>query len=81
MKNFALTVATLTAISASPLLAGGLADLDADASGTLSMEELQAVFPDLTEETFGAIDANADGDVDMDEAQAAVEAGVLPATG
>lgn len=81
MNKFAMTFAAAAAIAATPLLAGSLADADTDASGTFSLEELQAAFPDLTAETFSAIDANADGEVDLAEAQAAVEAGVLPAAG
>ncbi len=81
MKTIAMTIATATAIAATPLLAGSLADADADASGTFTLEELEAAFSDLTAETFSAIDANADGEVDLAEAQAAVEAGVLPAAG
>lgn len=81
MKKLALTAAALTAFAASPLAAAGLADADTDASGTFSLEELQAAFPDLTAEAFTAMDANADGEIDQAEAQAAVEAGVLPAAG
>ena len=42
---------------------------------------MQAAFPDLTEETFTAIDANGDGMIDPDELKAAQEAGVLPSDG
>jgi Ca2+-binding EF-hand superfamily protein len=52
---------------------------DTDGNGTYSLEELQAVYPDLTEEGFGLIDANADGAVDADELAAAQAAGTLGA--
>jgi len=50
---------------------------DADASGNWSLTELQAVWTDLTEDGFTAIDTNADGAVDAAELQAAWDNGVL----
>lgn len=55
--------------------------MDADGTGNLSMPELQAVFPNLTEDGFTAIDANGDGAVDEAELAAAVEAGTLKTDG
>lgn len=52
---------------------------DTDGNGTYSLEELQAVYPDLTAEGFGLIDANGDGAVDADELAAAQAAGTLGA--
>lgn len=81
MKTFALTAAALTALAA-PVAALELgAEADVDGNGSYSMEELQAVYPELTEETFAAIDANADGEADQDEVQAAADAGVLTNAG
>ncbi len=54
---------------------------DANGDGVWSLEELQASVPDLTAETFAAIDADADGSVDATELAAAIEAGTItPAT-
>lgn len=50
---------------------------DADASGNWSLAELQAVWTDLTEDGFNAIDTNTDGAVDAAELQAAWDNGVL----
>lgn len=50
---------------------------DADANGTWSMAELQAVWTDLSEEGFRAVDANGDGAVDAAELQAALDNGSL----
>jgi hypothetical protein len=50
---------------------------DTDANGVWSLTELQAVWPELTEDGFGAVDTNADGGVDPVELQAALDAGVL----
>ncbi len=52
---------------------------DTDGSGTYSLEELQAAYPDLTEDGFALIDANGDGVVDADELAAAQAAGTLGA--
>ncbi|MBK5933101.1 EF hand domain-containing protein [Rhodovulum imhoffii] len=52
---------------------------DVDGDGVYSLDEILAVYPDLTEETFAEIDTNADGVVDADEMAAAVEAGLLGA--
>ena len=41
------------------------------------MEELMVVYPALTEDVFGEIDAYEDGAVDAEELAAAQEAGVL----
>ncbi len=63
MKKLALTLA-LGFATTGMALAQGISDMDADGTGNLSMAELQAVYPNLTEEGFTAIDANGDGAVD-----------------
>lgn len=50
---------------------------DLDASGNFSLTELQAVWPELTDQGFAAIDANADGAVDQAELQTAFDNGVV----
>lgn len=50
---------------------------DVDASGNWSLAELQAVWTDLTEDGFNAIDTNVDGAVDAAELQAAWDNGLL----
>lgn len=52
---------------------------DTDGDGTWSLVELQAVWPELTEETLTAIDTGADGSVDTAELQAALDGGVIAA--
>ena len=72
MKKFALGVLALT-IAAAPALAQtpmNFADVDLDASGELSLTELQAVWPDLTEEEFTAADMDANGSLSADELSA-----------
>ncbi len=80
MTKLALA-AVIAMVPASATLAATLADLDADANGTLSAEELQAGYPSLTAEGFTAIDANGDGAVDDAEFTAAVDAGTLVSGG
>jgi len=80
---------TITALMSATLLAAAPAafamteadpTIDTNADGVYSLEEMQAAFPELTDETFITIDANADGLVDMEEVAAAQEAALLPVT-
>lgn len=78
MKRFALVLLPLALGSAA--FAQTLPEVpDTDGNGTWSLVELQAVWTDLTEDDFAAIDANADGAVDAAELQAALDAGVITA--
>lgn len=56
------------------------AELDTDADGMLSLPEIQAAMPEITEESFVTLDTSADGMLDADEIAAGVEAGLLPAS-
>ena len=51
--------------------------VDTDGNGSWSMTELQAVWPDLTDQTFLTVDANADGSADAAEVTKALADGVL----
>ncbi|WP_295071105.1 EF-hand domain-containing protein [Tabrizicola sp.] len=80
MKRFAIALAPLALASAA--FAQTLPDVpDTDSNGNWSLVELQAVWTDLTEETFKTIDTSADGAVDATELQAALDGGVIPAPG
>jgi len=74
----------LTAIAVSALclpayaMGQAAAEVDANGDGLLSVSEVQAVYPDVTAETFSAMDLNADGALDDAEVIAAQEAGVMP---
>lgn len=74
------TLATaLIATLATPLLAEGIDPaIDTDGNGAYSLQELQAVSPDLTEEMFNSYDISANGLLDSDEVAALVNAGLLP---
>lgn len=65
-------LATFVAFSAHALSAV----IDTDGDGKASFVELQAVFPEFTEELF--LDTNADGFVDDEEMMIAVETEMIP---
>lgn len=79
MKRITLALGSVAALAISATAISAQTELDSDGDGVLSFEELQAGYPDLTEEVFAAIDANGDGTADADELTAATDAGVLPA--
>jgi hypothetical protein len=72
-----LNIATVMAVLATSAAYAQTLVEDTDGDGVYSMEELMVVYPALTEDVFGAIDANEDGAVDAEELAAAQEAGVL----
>ncbi len=78
MKIKALTLAPVFALTFSAA-AFAAAHLDTDGDGAYSMDELTVAYPDMTEETFAAIDADASGTVTEEELQAAVDAGTVAA--
>lgn len=76
---------TLAAIAATalcmPAFAMGQTAVQADTNedGLLSLTEVQAVYPDMTEEMFATADLNGDGSLEDAEVKAAQEAGLMPA--
>ncbi len=81
MRNIALLMAAVSGLGLAAAQAQDapvLPDIaDTDSSGAWSLAELQAVWADLTEETFATVDVNADGSVDQAELTAALEGGKL----
>lgn len=78
----AIFTAILTAITPAIVPMVAMADsadstveIDTNGDGLLTIQELQAVYPDLTAETFSAVDTNNDGALDDAEMVAAQEAG------
>lgn len=77
MKRIAILLAPFALASAS-LAQATLPEVpDTDGNGSWSLVELQAVWTDLTEDGFTAIDTNVDGAVDATELQAALDGGVI----
>lgn len=70
--------AAIAALFAAPVFAA-VADLDTDGDNLASFAEMTVLYPDLTEETYGVIDANGDSFVDDAEMTAAIEADLIPA--
>ena len=81
MTRFSKRAAVAVSLLCLPAYAMGqaAAEVDANGDGLLSVSEVQAVYPDVTAETFSAMDLNADGALDDSEVVAAQEAGVMPA--
>jgi hypothetical protein len=77
MKRIAIVLAPLAFASAAFAQTTLPEVADTDGNGTWSLVELQAVWTDLTEETFTSIDTGADGEVDQTELQAALDGGVI----
>lgn len=69
MRKIALTAAVLglTATAAFAQTPTTFADVDADGNGELSLVELQAVWPDLTDAEFGGADVDVSGGLSTDE--------------
>lgn len=84
MKRISIMLTTVLGLAAIPAFAQDAAApeiADTDGNGTWSMDELLVAYPDMTAESFTAIDANADGAVDQAELAAALADGALPAGG
>ena len=79
MKRIALVLAPFALASAAFAQATLPEVADTDGNGSWSLVELQAVWTDLTEDNFKAIDTSADGNVDATELQAALDGGVIKA--
>ena len=75
--------ATLTVLAALtfPALATAqsAAEMDTNGDGVLTIDEVQATYPEITSDMFAAMDLNAYGALDGNEVVAAQEAGLMPA--
>ncbi len=67
------------ALSGTAAFAQSMAEMDADGDGVLSMAEVQALFPEVTEDAFASADTDGDGVLNEAELTAAQDAGVIPA--
>ena len=72
-------VATAAAVALPAFAMGqGAAELDANGDGVLTIDEVQAVYPEITAESFSSMDLNADGALDDAEIVNAQKAGSVP---
>ncbi len=63
-----------------PVVAFAQSGADANGDGVLTIDEVQAVVPEMDADGFSQLDANGDGALDQAEIAAAQEAGLLPAS-
>lgn len=76
MKTILMSAVAAVALTAP---AWAQTDLDANADGMVTLDEVQAANPDITAEDFSAMDTDSDGVLSPEEVGAAQEAGQLPA--
>ncbi|SLN10006.1 hypothetical protein [Ruegeria meonggei] len=75
------TLATLSVLAFGlPALAVAQSSADTNGDGVLTIEEVQAVVPEVDADGFSLMDANGDGALDEAEIAVAQEAGLLPST-
>ena len=74
--TLAALLATLIATTATAMSA----EIDTDGDGMASLEELQAMYPEVTEELFIEMDADEDGLINDEEMLVAIGAELLPAS-
>ena len=79
LKTLTVIAETVLALPAFAMGQNGT-EADANEDGVLSLEEVQAVFPDMTEDQFTTMDLNGDGTLEDAEVKAAQEAGLMPTT-
>ncbi|MEB8389203.1 EF-hand domain-containing protein [Rhodobacteraceae bacterium KMM 6894] len=77
MTKFIAIVLGMSALATSAFATDAM---DSNADGMVTIEEVQAMYPDITAEQFSEADANADGSLDADEIQAAQDVEILPAS-
>ena len=75
MKTLLLTTAFGLGLAT---VAAAAEEIDANGDGLLTLDEVQAAFPEITADSFTAMDVNADGALDDDEVTAAQDAGLMP---
>lgn len=78
-RSTALATVSLFVLAGAVSAVSAATEADANGDGVLTLDEVQAVMPDVTVETFSAMDLNDDGALDAAEVQAAQEAGLMPA--
>ena len=81
MMKFTAKLTSFAFATTSALAAGESAvTIDTNGDGVVTVDEMQAVFPDVSAETFAALDVNNDGALDDSEMVAGQEQGLIPAS-
>ena len=75
MKRFFTTFLLSTGLATATTAA---TQFDSNGDGLVTLDEISAVYPEVTAEAFSAMDVNSDGALDADEVAAAQDAGILP---
>lgn len=75
MKSYLFTGLIAGALAAPAFAATAL---DTNGDGFLTLDEVQAVYPEITADAFSAMDVNADGALDDSEVVAAQDSGLMP---
>ena len=79
MTKFIAILLGLGALANSAIAMGeSVIEVDANGDGLLTVDEVQAVYPDITAEVFAEIDTNNDGALDDSEMVTAQEKGLIP---
>ncbi|WP_306116401.1 MULTISPECIES: EF-hand domain-containing protein [unclassified Roseovarius] len=79
MTKFIAILIGLGALANSAIAMGERAvEVDANGDGVMTVDEVQAVYPDITAEVFAEVDTNNDGVLDDDEMIMGLEKGLVP---
>ena len=79
MTHSIILVLALGALANSAITFGEYAiEVDSNGDGLMTIDEVQAVFPDVSAETFAQVDTNKDGALDDAEMVAGQEQGLIP---
>lgn len=75
MKKLLITAASVTVLSAAPVLAATpeFSAVDANGNGTISYEELVVMMPDTSKDQFASADADGSGELSIEEYEAATK--------
>ncbi len=79
MTKFIAILIGLGALANSAIAMGERAvEVDANGDGVMTVDEVQAVYPDITAEVFAEVDTNNDGVLDDAEMIMGLEKGLVP---
>ena len=80
MRKFIAIVLGMGFLANSAIAMGeNTVEIDSNGDGLMTIDEVQAVFPDVSPEAFAEVDTNDDGAIDDAEMVAGQEQGLIPA--